>query len=337
MMRRLLTGIALGYCLFVVALILLRLLHVTNPVALALLISLTMFFLIPAPLALALAIMARSRVAQVSVAVVCLVALAWLGDAFLVMPTLRASGEPLRLLIFNASGKTAVRADAELWLHTQPADVVLIQETFYAPPGPGIEALREPYPYQALQATELNYRGNATLSVHPIEAEGQEGFKPDSVYTRVVITFQDQPIALYNVSLQAPIGVGASNTLASLFANYDTVVRDEQIAALMERLSQETLPMIVAGEFNVMEFEPAYDQFAAFLGDSFREAGSGLGFTFPAGGGYAQGFLRPVLRLDYIWHDQHFRAISAEVLPPVSIADRLPVRVELQYVGESES
>jgi endonuclease/exonuclease/phosphatase family metal-dependent hydrolase len=62
--------------------------------------------------------------------------------------------------------------------------------------------------------------------------------------------------------------------------------------------------------------------------DSYREAGWGLGFTFPANGPYATSvfqWIPPLVRLDYIFHDAAFEAVEARVWPTSGGSDHLPV------------
>lgn len=57
------------------------------------------------------------------------------------------------------------------------------------------------------------------------------------------------------------------------------------------------------GDFNMAEHSRAYRLLSRQLTDAFREAGNGLGFTFPQdvwiGGWQVPG---PFVRLDYIFH-----------------------------------
>ena len=58
--------------------------------------------------------------------------------------------------------------------------------------------------------------------------------------------------------------------------------------------------------------------------DSFREAAIGLGATWPANAAPWP----PLLRLDYVWHSDGLRAVSAETGPHLG-SDHLPLVVTL--------
>ena len=74
-----------------------------------------------------------------------------------------------------------------------------------------------------------------------------------------------------------------------------------------------------------------YASLASQMGDSFREAGIGLGTTWPAFQvvGMNPG-LPPLIRIDYIWHSRGFQAVNAEVGPYLG-SDHLPVTATLRY------
>ncbi|MCZ2094787.1 MAG: hypothetical protein LC121_00665 [Anaerolineae bacterium] len=68
---------------------------------------------------------------------------------------------------------------------------------------------------------------------------------------------------------------------------------------------------------------------AAVMRDSFREAGYGLGTSWPA----AQAFgipplIPPLVRIDYIWHSDEFRTLAAAQGPYLG-SDHLPLYATL--------
>lgn len=327
-------GISFAYNSLLILLLLLRLLRITNPFILTLLISMTPFLFIFLPVSLALALLARSRITLAMGGILSIIAAFWLGGIFLPRAAAQAVDEPISFVVINASAKDLARVTVEPWINSRPADIVLMQETYMVRLTPGLEDLRESYPYQAIQTTSLNYRGNSTLSIYPIEEANQEGFEQTSAFTRVVIDINGTRVAVYNVSLDAPVSGGSMQSPLSLLSHYDTALRDQQLDALLDRLESETLPTVVGGEFNLTEFDPAYNRLADVLTDSFREAGTGMGFTFPARGAYAlNGMLRPIMRLDYLWHNRSFRSISAVVGDDVG-SDRLPIIVQVEFDDE---
>ncbi len=111
---------------------------------------------------------------------------------------------------------------------------------------------------------------------------------------------------------------------------YDDSARDAQIHALIARLQDEPLPYVVAGDFNMSDQSVIYGDLAAAMGDSFREAGTGLGTSWPmlqASFGLPLS-IPPLMRIDYIWHSDEFRAVEASVGPFLG-SDHLPMLATL--------
>ena len=86
--------------------------------------------------------------------------------------------------------------------------------------------------------------------------------------------------------------------------------------------------------------EGGYDGNILNQGLAYRAAGWGLGFTFPAeipyfgGGSYAPAFFElipPLVRLDYVFHNETFTTLSAQVGADSGGSDHLPLVVELAF------
>ncbi len=107
-----------------------------------------------------------------------------------------------------------------------------------------------------------------------------------------------------------------------------TRVRNAHIKALLQHVTKGQ-PSLLIGDFNMVQYQTDYRLFiAAGLIDSFREAGVGRGFTYPV---RRFGFrLRPVLRIDFIWHTQHLHARRAWVGTDYG-SDHLPIFAELTW------
>ena len=69
----------------------------------------------------------------------------------------------------------------------------------------------------------------------------------------------------------------------------------------------------------------AYRVFDALLADAFREAGRGMGFTFPANAE----LVPPGIRIDYVWYSDEFVARDAYVADDSGPSDHLAVVAEL--------
>jgi endonuclease/exonuclease/phosphatase family metal-dependent hydrolase len=86
---------------------------------------------------------------------------------------------------------------------------------------------------------------------------------------------------------------------------------------------------LLMGDFNMVQSEATYRRYVTGgLVDAYRSAGRGAGHTYPV---RRYGIrLRPLIRLDFIWHTQHLRAQRAW-LGKDQGSDHLPVFAELTW------
>jgi len=119
-------------------------------------------------------------------------------------------------------------------------------------------------------------------------------------------------VTIYDVHLANPL----------LAADFDPKAHGEGITGLLDLLAHETTPLIVAGDFNMTDISVDYGRMSAKLTDSFRESGTGFGFTFPSWSPLGA-------RIDYVFHSSGVRSIKTEVLSSSGNSDHYPVRAEL--------
>lgn len=106
----------------------------------------------------------------------------------------------------------------------------------------------------------------------------------------------------------------------------------DHLLALFEEMPG---PKIIAGDFNATPLASPIRRMKTRLDSAFAQAGKGFGFTFPTPARRI-GFAGPFLRIDYIFHSEDYRTVSASVLknhPP--FADHFPIRAILHPVGGS--
>jgi endonuclease/exonuclease/phosphatase (EEP) superfamily protein YafD len=119
-----------------------------------------------------------------------------------------------------------------------------------------------------------------------------------------------------------------------LLSRYDESRRNQQIDELLRFVQGETLPILLAGDFNMSEWSPVYNQIDSFLDDAYRQSSWGIGATWPAGASEElPDFLPPLLRLDYFWHSAGIEPLSTTLGLPLG-SDHLPI--VLDFVLESE-
>ena len=179
-------------------------------------------------------------------------------------------------------------------------DIVFVQET------PSLSELQE---LEVAQGYTLVYggerRGNAVLSKYPVLTERNISLGGGWEAQRLVLEVEGRELAVYNIHLLLPLNLRpVESTVGQIFgARYDERVRNAQIRALLGELETETLPFIVAGDFNLSEYSPIYDELAAVMRDSYRESAQGFGFSWHAS--------LTFLRIDYIWHSSTLTAVRS--------------------------
>jgi endonuclease/exonuclease/phosphatase (EEP) superfamily protein YafD len=174
-----------------------------------------------------------------------------------------------------------------------------------------LERLRARQPLHASYDPELM---QAVVSRFPLEPRASLRKKGQAQNVRV--RSPAGPIAIYNVH---PLRGGGWKK------------RYGEVAALLEEeILLESGPVIVAGDFNVTPHSQMYLLLSRHLRNAHDEAGSGLGFTFPAAA-RALGIvpLVPLVRIDHVFVSGHFLALSAGTIADAGGSDHRPVYAEL--------
>jgi vancomycin resistance protein VanJ len=321
-----------GYALALAIYLLLRLLIGDDFWALAAVNNLAPYYFLPLLVALPLSLLLRARHALLLTVPLAAVGLVWFGPYFLPQAPPITDAPLLRIVTFNVWGDNLRLDDVEGWLRAAAADLVLMQEIPPRYANEGVSSLADLYPYQVGQSTELRLYGQLTLSRYPILAAENLDMEDDGAPTqqRLVIDAEVGPVVVYNVHFHMPVREQVRFHLPVDFwplgmaARYDDAGRNAQINRLLGHVAAETDPVIVAGDFNMSDQALMYGTVAALMGDSFREAGVGLGGSWPVPIAVElPNWLPPVFRLDYIWHSGHFRAVEAAVGPRLG-SDHLP-------------
>jgi vancomycin resistance protein VanJ len=194
------------------------------------------------------------------------------------------------------------------------ADVVGFQELtpYFAA---RIEAeLADVYPYRALHPGKDASEGQGVISRFPIIADEywRSTYVPISLgHQRVQLDIQGTHLTYYNVH---PVHPG----MAGRF--FDPSYRQMEITEILRRLGNESDALILAGDFNMPDQTEDYQRITATYRDAFREAGFGMGWTFPHS---------PILRLDYVFHNDQIMTVDAQVWSDTGDSDHHPLKVTL--------
>jgi len=180
-------------------------------------------------------------------------------------------------------------------------------------------AFANEYPYQVWYP-RLPVHGVGLLSRYPVREEEMFRTLRDSMlHLRAVVEIEGVPTTVFVVHPSPPRHVASPLT-------YNDQRRNIEIRILRERyFGVVSGPMLALGDFNMSDQSDSHHALRPLLTDSFREAGQGMGFTFPAKGTR----LPPLIRIDYVWHSDHFVAHDARSWDDSGTSDHLPVRATL--------
>ena len=112
--------------------------------------------------------------------------------------------------------------------------------------------------------------------------------------------------------------------------------RDRQLATLLqEYVLTAPGPAILGGDFNTTDKSQTYKMLSRHLRNAHWEAGRGFGLTYPAYRHAWNEFLPawPLVRIDHIFYNQEFFAVSAKTLKESCGSDHLPIMANLALVN----
>lgn len=317
---RLLSG---SYGMSVTGLILLRLiLGADNWDVIALFNALLHMLILPALILFPIFLMWRKWVVVILlIAPVFMFSTIYAPRFFNTAPTLPDDVQTFTILSHNLrseSQDTTIIIDAIL---DADADFVALQEVSLVM-AEQIEAdLQDEYPYQSLHPLDNPIVGQAFLSRYPILES--DSWREVNHHQRYLVEVDNSQFVIYNVHMAFP-----------LFDRFDS--RRADVDSVLMRTSAETHPVIIVGDFNLTDLSAEYMDITNRYTDSFLEAGHGFGFTFAPAKFFTSREtilqylpLIPLLRIDYVFHDDNFTAFTADVLSDDGVSDHRRYRVTL--------
>ena len=179
------------------------------------------------------------------------------------------------------------------------------------------------------------YKGKIVASRFPIKDKGHIQFDKSvngCLWTDLSIG-EGKTIRVYNVHLRSngvthaaeglidEINVdrrAAFSRFKGMVSNYQDAskTRAQQVREIIGHLNTCQLPVVLMGDLNDTPFSYTYQQLANHLQDQFKCKGLGVGITY--GGDI------PGLKIDYIFADENFEALSYQTLR-TKISDHFPV------------
>ncbi len=153
--------------------------------------------------------------------------------------------------------------------------------------------------------------------------------------TRVRFRWQGRPVVLYNVHLRSFGGrkPWEEDRLSPFRLRFWTSylrqirtayrIRAREAEALRRLIAQETVPVIVTGDFNSTPHSWVYHHVAQGLRDAFKLAGLEWGATYHAE--------LPFVRIDYVLFSEEFEVVEAYIPEPTELSDHRPLAVTLRW------
>ena len=298
---------------------------------LALANSFAVYLFVPLPIVVCFAVLMRRRVIWLATIVLTLLSMLLFGEALL--PTVRVAraevGEPaLSVMTHNVLYTTGDATPiADIVLDINP-DLIAFQELTSLVATQLETAIGARYPYRTPLRSDCRAQV-AIWSVYPFVSEPADGGFACRMQTVLVHTYGG-PIRVANVHAWPYTSLDREGVEESFLK------REEQIRSLLDFIEGESEPFILVGDLNSTPQHEVYQILSARLTDAFREAGWGLGHTFPATSGRSWGIPYPsrLVRIDYILHSDHFRAEAAYVGRRTGASDHLPVIARLRLVQD---
>jgi len=265
-----------------------------------------------------------------------MIGLYWFALPTIYKPIAPPDGETFKVITYNVLGKNDNLDDATAWLVAQNADIIVLQETSEGYDN-RLAGLYDVYAHEShIEGSVRIFSRYEILSKEILVIEEY----PGHLVLRLVLNQNGQKIATYATHFALPqaghkhLPIPTVNYDMDFVLRYDETRRNTQIRNLLDLLQSESLPYILAGDFNMSDASLIYREIDAQLTDAFRQAGAGAGRTWPVAEKIGlPNVIQPFLRIDYVWHTDDLRAISAQVGAPIG-SDHLPVTVEFEWVNE---
>ena len=295
---------------------------------LALLNAFAVYLFAPLPLVALLTVLARRRVTWGALLIVTLLFCGLFGgDLTPPSPVARAGANDLALTVMTYNVLHTVTDATPIATNVTSAnpDLVAFQELTPLLAQQLEQEIGTRYPYRTPMHPADCHAQVAVWSRYPLQVEPVD----EDVLCRirsVVVDFDGQAVRVVDVHAWPFIGFDQENVERSLSW------RQEQIDMVLDTVAGQPEPLILLGDLNSTPLHQVYQTLSAQLVDSFREAGWGLGHTFPTTGGRLWGIPYPdrLVRIDHIFHSDDWRAEAAWVAEWDGSSDHRPVVARLR-------
>ncbi len=315
--RRVILGLA---TLYPVALLGLNAVHLFSPQRngwLALTEVLAFFLFLPLILLVPFAFMKGSLVLRVALALCLLVAcVRFFPQLGLAHPAENAEATHINVMSWNIYVRNKHLDEVKQYLYAKPAEIVALHEVDEHWVNSD-ETLAKVYPYRLAFPSSCP-PGMAILSAYPIVGRSALDMRlPGDKMPRLCwANIEMEKGKTVTVVAGHPLPPTSFSGKCGLPGCFDTSVRDTQISALrsqayISNFLEAGQPLILMGDFNITDREPAYRDLSAGLQDVFLRVGAGSGTTWGPIELMNRGI--SLVRIDYMFSSPNITPISMSV------------------------
>jgi len=263
----------------------------------------------PLPLFLLLSMLCASRAAGLWL-LAPLAVLAWDYGGLALPQRPPTDGIPLRVMTANLLVSNQEQDRVSALIVVEQPDIVAIQELGAAMADALVARRGDDYPHRLLTPSGAP-DGMGLLSRHPFRVEKESGWSGQACgCQRVTIEVGGRLVTFVNVHPPPP-AVGFTRLGAlPIPVSFDRTRTGDMLAAALDGVDPRRGPTVVAGDFNIGDRQPLYRHLRRTLRDAHRDAGWGLGLTFPSLS--FEGFPDlSVVRIDYVLYGEPLAARAA--------------------------
>ena len=269
--------------------------------------SFYLWFFIPLPGLLIRALRGNRRVDLIGLLVVAALGLTIWGPQFTPQfRTAQPARAALSVMSFNVLGSNRSYGQLVFVIGSAGPDLVGFQELNRDSKLGRQARLGRDYPHNSFDTL---VRGVGLMSRYPILEVLPLDFPPRHLAIRAVVASPAGPIDVYVIHFRHNGLTDVAWSEAAAIWTEAYAIRAAEVAQFAALLQYRQRPVLLLCDCNMTETSFAYRGLSGLLGDSFREAGWGLGYTL-----HPEPFPAAFERIDYIWHSPEFVPLRASVL-----------------------
>lgn len=250
----------------------------------------------------------------------------WLYGATLLPPLARAEAAPPQLTVmsYNVLWKNHDYDRLAAAIAADRPDIVALQELRPEHMPELRSRLGADYPYYLVQQGDL-YHTVGVLSRFPFDAVEHLNEAQLTRGLRLELSPHGRPLTVIVTHLTATnmFDYGRRQLPTTVAERY--AQRHREVRELINLAHSTTRPVLILCDCNLTPTSEAYAMLNAELNDSFATAGWGFGNTF-----LEPWLSLPAVRIDYIWHSDDLRALTAFVGAD-GRSDHLPIVARLAW------